>query len=754
MATIALTAIAGSLGANAFWLGVAGFVGGMLDQRFFGAKINTHQEIGKQSDLKMQTASMGAPIITGYGRARVAGNIIWGTKFTEHVHTSTQSFGGGGKGGGGGGGGSITTTSYSYTVSFAAAICAGPIKQVLRVWADGVEIKVKGADVPLGYTLYLGDEAQQPDPFIVGIEGAGNVPAYRGLAYIVVKNLDISKFGNRIPSLTFEVEFPENNVENIIKNVTVAAGIDAAKIKLEGLQDMQVEGFTIAGDKTFRSQIEALQTVFPFDGFEYDGRIIFRRRGTGEVVTINPEDFGAEESESESPPLTAIRTPEIDLPKTVKLAYISKDRDYQDGAASYTKAVASGVNEVSLDTSIVLRDSAAVAVTEQRMKEYWANRTSFSFKLPTRYATVQAGTLINLPYNGRSVKAMVSDVSYGIPGISEVTAHLIHGQTFAAVKRELDTAGKVLEPPEPTPVRMEIIDTAMIPTIEGTGVVFIAAAAKIYYGAHLYRSIDGGVSFTLVKSDIRAGVIGDTVSALGEGTSYTWDNRSSVDVRLISGTLESRQEIDVLNGANLCIIGSELVQYRSAVLIAENTYRLSGLLRGRFGTEHHIKGHVPGERFVHIHEDTVEKITAPGADWFKPYVYRYGSARYGVLHESYRQESVTIHANGSVPLAPCHVEGTRTGSGDLTLTWVRRTRGDGDMKDYTDVPLNETAERYECCIVKDGSEIRTFAVSAPRAVYTAVEQTADFGSVQSAVCVRVYQISEARGRGIVREEII
>ena len=102
MATIALTAIAGSLGANAFWLGVAGFVGGMLDQRFFGAKINTHQEIGKQSDLKMQTASMGAPIITGYGRARVAGNIIWGTKFTEHVHTSTQSFGGGGKGGGGG----------------------------------------------------------------------------------------------------------------------------------------------------------------------------------------------------------------------------------------------------------------------------------------------------------------------------------------------------------------------------------------------------------------------------------------------------------------------------------------------------------------------------------------------------------------------------------------------------------------------------------------------------------------------------
>nr|DAY31538.1 MAG TPA: tail protein [Caudoviricetes sp.] len=751
MATIALSAIAGSLGANAFWLGVAGFVGGMLDQRFFGAKINTHQEIGKQSDLKMQTASMGAPIITGYGRARVAGNIIWGTKFTEHVHTSSQSVGGKG---GGGDGGTITTTTYSYTVSFATAICAGPIKDVLRVWADGAEIKIRGSDVPIDYTLYRGDEVQQPDPFMVGIEGAGNVPAYRGLAYIVVKNLDVGKFGNRIPSLTFEVEFPENKVTQIIQNVSMAAGLDAAKVKLEGLADMQVEGFTIAGDKTFRSQIEALQTAFPFDGFEYDGTVIFRKRGTGDVVTIDADDLGAQEGESEDAPLTVVRAPEIDLPKTVKLAYISKDRSYQDGAASYTKTVAHGVNEVSLDTSLVLKDSDAVTVTEQRMKEYWASRTSFSFKLSTRYATVQAGTLIDLPYNGRSVKAMVSNVSYGLPGLNEITAHLIHGQTFAAMKRDIDTEGKVIEPPKPTEVRLEVIDTAVIPTVEGDGVVLLSVAAKIFYGANLYRSIDGGVSFSLIKSDMRGGVIGDTVSALGVGTSYTWDNRSSVDVRLVSGTLESRQEIDVLNGANLCIIGEELIQYRSAVLIAEDTYRLSGLLRGRFGTEHYIKGHVAGERFVRIHADYVEKLTTPTADWFKSYVYRYGSASYGVTHESYRQNALSIRAHSSMPLAPCHLEGRRDKDGNLHVSWVRRTRGDGDMKDYIDVPLNETAERYECCVVKDGNEIRTFAVHVPRAVYTAAAQTADFGGIQGNVRVRVYQISETRGRGFVREEII
>lgn len=750
MASIIFPVIASSLGANAFWFGLAGLVGGLLDQYLFSPKFNTHQEIGKQSDLQMQTASMGAPIITGYGKARIAGNIIWGTKFTEHVRTSSQSVGGKG----GGGGGTITTTTYSYSVSFATAICTGPIKGVRRVWADGAEIKLSGDDAPLDYTVYLGDEEQQPDPFMVGIEGEGNVPAYRGLAYIVVKNLDIGKFGNRIPSLTFEVEFEENRVETIIKNVSATAGIDAAKLKMQGLQDMRVEGFTVAGDKTLRSQIEALQTVFPFDGFEYDGSIIFRKRGTGDVVTVDADDLGAAEGESEDSALTVVRTPEIDLPKKVKLAYISKERDYQDGTASYTKTVAHGINEVSLDTSLILRDSEAVAVTEQRMKEYWANRTSFSFKLSTKYATVQAGTIVALPYNGRSVRAMVSNVSYGLPGLNEVTANLIHDQTFAVVARDLNTAGKEIRPPAPTPVRMEVLDTATIPGIGGDGIVLIAAASKIYYGANLYRSVDNGVSFSLAKADIRKGVIGDALSALSTGTSYTWDERSSVDVRLISGTLESRQEIDVLNGANLCIIGNELVQYRSAVLIAEDTYRLSGLLRGRFGTEHYIGAHAPGERFVLIHADSVEKIATTSADWFKPYVYRYGSASYDLLHESYQQTTVALHANASVPLSPCHLEGRRAANGDLTLAWVRRTRGDGDMKDYVDVPLNEAAERYECCIVKDGNEIRTLAVSAPSAVYTAQQQTADFGGVQSAVCVRVYQMSETRGRGIPREEIV
>jgi hypothetical protein len=43
--------------------------------------------------------------------------------------------------------------------------------------------------------------------------------------------------------------------------------------------------------------------------------------------------------------------------------------------------------------------------------------------------------------------------------------------------------------------------------------------------------------------------------------------------------------------------------------------------------------------------------------------------------------------------------------------------------------------------------LRTLAVSAPAAIYTAAQQIADFGIAQPSVTVRVVQLSTAIGRG-------
>ena len=49
---------------------------------------------------------------------------------------------------------------------------------------------------------------QLPDPKIEAVEGAGEVPAYRGTAYVVLEDLALGQFGNRVPQFSFEVMRP------------------------------------------------------------------------------------------------------------------------------------------------------------------------------------------------------------------------------------------------------------------------------------------------------------------------------------------------------------------------------------------------------------------------------------------------------------------------------------------------------------------------------------------------------------------
>ncbi len=93
------------------------------------------------------------------------------------------------------------TTTYSYSVSLAVALCEGEIRRVGRVWADGVELDLSSVSM----RVYTGTEDQMPDPLLEAVEGAGTVPAYRGIAYVVFEDLDLTPFGNRVPQFAFEV---------------------------------------------------------------------------------------------------------------------------------------------------------------------------------------------------------------------------------------------------------------------------------------------------------------------------------------------------------------------------------------------------------------------------------------------------------------------------------------------------------------------------------------------------------------------
>jgi len=206
MATIVLSALGaaagaslggGILGLSSVVIGraVGATLGRVIDQSILGAGSQA-VETGKVERFRLTGASEGTPVSQVFGRCRMSGQVIWASRFQEKTETS-----GGGKGAPSG----PRTTSFSYCLSMAIALCEGEISRIGRVWIDGAEASVGDLNI----RVYTGTEDQLPDPKIEAVEGAGNVPAYRGIAYVVIEDLELAPYGNRVPQFSFEVIRPE-----------------------------------------------------------------------------------------------------------------------------------------------------------------------------------------------------------------------------------------------------------------------------------------------------------------------------------------------------------------------------------------------------------------------------------------------------------------------------------------------------------------------------------------------------------------
>lgn len=228
MAQILLTTVASAAarGLPAFaqqLIGTAANVaGGLIDKALFGKKTRRQVEGPRLDSLSILSATEGSPILRVYGRARIAGTIIWATRLREEIVTTTESTSGGKGAIGGSSGTSVETTEYKYYANFAVGLCEGVVASLNRVWADGKELNLSE------YTLrfYNGSEIQNPDSLITTKEGVGNVPGYRGLCYVVFEDMPLEKFGNRIPQLQFELVKPVGGtgLESKITGVNLIPG--------------------------------------------------------------------------------------------------------------------------------------------------------------------------------------------------------------------------------------------------------------------------------------------------------------------------------------------------------------------------------------------------------------------------------------------------------------------------------------------------------------------------------------------------
>ncbi|MCS6622768.1 glycoside hydrolase/phage tail family protein [Roseibacterium beibuensis] len=231
-------------------------LGGMLDRSLVAGLEAPRQKGPRLNSLSLQGAAEGSPMACVFGRARVTGQVIWAARFLEGRKTSSA-----GKGG-------PRAVEHDYSLSFAVALCEGPIDGVGRIWADGKPMDLRGVTM----RLHRGTDAQTPDPLIEAVEG--DAPAYRGTAYVVFEDLPLSAYGNRPPQLAFEVfrrpPGPELALEDRLEGVCLIPGAGEfvlateAVMRREGLTRTRPENMHARGGGTdFSVSLDQLQVHLP-----------------------------------------------------------------------------------------------------------------------------------------------------------------------------------------------------------------------------------------------------------------------------------------------------------------------------------------------------------------------------------------------------------------------------------------------------------------------------------------------------------
>ena len=290
-----------------------------------------------------------------------------------------------------------------------------------------------------------------------------------------------------------------------------------------------------------------------------------------------------------------------------------------------------------------------------------------------------------------------------------------------------------------------------IPLINDTdnerGIYLTGSGGQYWREASIYVSLDGGSSYdlaTILDSPGTHGICDTALTELGD----------TVDVTLTEGELESVTIANLDAGNNKALLGDEIIQFETASLVSGTTYTLTNLRRGLRGTEQAQTSHSIGERFIlltgsdaYLERLTNSTITTGQTLYFK-------ALTSGQSLDQVTASTLTYQGNDLKPYAPVNLGATKDEAGNITLNWTRRDRRAGERTDYANFPLSEVSESYEVEILNGGAVVRTIATSTPTAKYLATEQVNDFGSTQTTLEFRVYQLSGTVGRGNYAQSIV
>lgn len=532
-------------------------------------------------------------------------------------------------------------------------------------------------------------------------------------------------------------------LSTVVREICNRAGVINPDVsRLHGL----VRGYVVPEAGSARQALEPLMLAYGFDVFEREGRMEFRRRHGSSVAELGDDDLARHPDQPTD--LERGRAAAAEIASRVRLNYVAADASFEIRAVETALPGAETTAAAQSELNIVLTAAEARAVTERWLAESGAARDIARFALPPSRLSLGAGDVITLADDAGGARYRIDRSEH--QGLQVLEAVRVEPAIYLPGPpiEEIPRIEAAQAPMPPTAIFMDL------PLLRSDAVPhapYIAVGARPWPGQAAVYSSGSNSDFSLNSVVTAPSSLGVTRNDLMRAAPGQLDRGAPLRVEMSDGALSSVPREGLLNGANAMAIGTgasagwEIFQFERAELVGPELYDLSLRLRGQLGTEGEIHDIWPAGSFVVLLDEAVQQIelatNARGLSRF----YRVGPANQPPNAPSYVAHEEIFVGNGLRPYAPVHLRARVQSDGTHRLSWVRRTRIDGDLWSLVDVPLGENSESYVVQIWQNTSVLREVVVGQPTWDYPADQRAAD--GVSGHYEVRVAQISDRFGAG-------
>lgn len=510
--------------------------------------------------------------------------------------------------------------------------------------------------------------------------------------------------------------------------------------KLNGV----VQGYVVGEVSDARSALQPLMMHHGFDAVERDGVIEFIMRAGQDVHVLDTDRFAV--SEDIDGTIDRQRDAEAETTGRVRVQFVEADGDFAALAeeAVLPEDATHGITGAELPISMGRAEGRQIA--ERWLSEARVARERARFALPPSAMDIGAGDVVNLTGDGGPFR--IERIEQGHYQIAEAVQ--IEASVYKPTGYEDQTAST--QPfAAPVPVLPLFMDLPLLTGDETPHAPHLAVTATPWPGSVAVYGSDRDANYALTQLATKRATIGVTESSLWRAPAGLWDEGPVLQVKLLSGAFEGVDQAALLAGGNAAVIGDgtpgnwEVFQFREAELVAQDTWWLRGRLRGQLGTDAIVPEVWPQGSWVVLLNTAVEQLDLALSTRGRQRHYRIGPAQRGYDDPSYLHQTHAFAGAGLRPYSPCHLSATEQSSGDLAVTWVRRTRFDGDDWEVPEVPLNEEREAYVLRVLKEGGVVREEEVSQQGWDYTMADQSAD--GIVPPYEIQVAQVSGRFGPG-------